>query len=182
MVADFTLKIFVFFRKNYHQWIGEEKERCKMGRLIEEWRDIKGYEGIYQVSNLGNIRSLDRMIKHFPKDYFQKGKILKPGQSTNGYLMVILMNHNKRKTRNVHRLVAEALLENSEGLEEINHKDEDKTNNRVDNLEWCDHKYNANYGNRNKKISIKARNRIGRQSVMYEHNGETRTYRIYLSK
>ena len=121
--------------------------------MIEEWRDIKGYEGIYQVSNLGNVCSLDRVIKHYPKDYFQEGKVLSPALSRNGYPMVILVNHNKRKTRNVHRLVAEAFIPNPNNLPQVNHKDENKTNNCVDNLEWCTQKYNLNYGTRNIKIS-----------------------------
>lgn len=129
-----------------------------MGRLIDEdasleqWKDIQGYEGLYQVSNKGRVRSIDRVIKHYPKDYFQKGRVLKSALSKNGYPMVILVNHNERKTRNVHRLVAETFIVNPNNFPEVNHKDEDKTNNSVENLEWCTRKYNANYGTRNMRI------------------------------
>lgn len=123
-----------------------------MARLIEVWKDINGYEGLYQISNLGNVRSVDRMIKHHPKDYFQKGRVLRPAPSRNGYLMVVLVNHNNRKTINVHRLVAEHFIDNPDKFEQVNHIDEDKNNNRVDNLEWCTAKYNANYGTRNMRI------------------------------
>lgn len=121
--------------------------------MIEEWKDIEGYEGVYQVSNFGNVRSCDRVIKHSPKDYFQKGGKLKSALSKNGYPMVVLVVHNKRKTINVHRLVAQAFIPNPDNLPQVNHKDEDKTNNNVANLEWCTHKYNVNYGTRNMKIS-----------------------------
>ena len=74
-----------------------------MGRLIEEWKDIQGYEGLYQVSNLGNVRSLDRIVKHYPKDYFQEGRVLKSALTKNGYPMVVLLNHNDRKTKKIHQ-------------------------------------------------------------------------------
>ena len=108
--------------------------------------------GLYQVSNLGNVKSLDRIVKHYPKDYFQEGRVLKSALTKNGYPMVILVNHNDRKTKMVHRLVAETFIDNPYNLPIINHKDEDKTNNRDNNLEWCTHKYNANYGTRNLRI------------------------------
>lgn len=123
-----------------------------ISRSEEKWKDIQGYEGLYQVSNLGNVRSVDRIIKHYPKDYFQEGRVLKSALTKNGYPMVILVNHNDRKTKMVHRLVAETFIDNPYNLPIINHKDEDKTNNRVNNLEWCTHKYNANYGTRNLRI------------------------------
>ena len=98
---------------------------------IEEFRDIPGYEGMYEVSNLGRIR--------------RNGKILKPSKSNWGYLKLVLFKNGTRKTVLVHRLVAYAFIPNPQNLPQINHKDEDKTNNSVDNLEWCDNKYNANY-------------------------------------
>lgn len=108
-----------------------------MNDEIEIWRDVAGYEGLYKVSNLGNVMSL----KH------KKPKLMKPGKYGNGYLFVILSNHNKSlKGNSIHRLVAQAFLPNPNNLPQVNHKDEDKTNNRVSNLEWCDAKYNLNYG------------------------------------
>lgn len=101
----------------------------------EEWRDVVGFEGLYLVSNLGNIfsKSKKRLLK------FKNNK---------GYYNVSLSKNGKPHHKIVHRLVAEAFIPNPEGFREINHKDEDKTNNHVDNLEWCDSKYNLNYGNR----------------------------------
>ena len=123
--------------------------------IIEEWRPVVGYEGLYEVSNIGRVRSLDRYVKGKGKSYFlHKGRVLSPGIKTEGYLIVRL----QRRMFYVHRLVTEAFLPNPDNLPEVNHKDEDKTNNRVENLEWCDHKYNMNYGTRNiraKETAIK---------------------------
>jgi len=98
---------------------------------IEEFRDVPGYEGTYEVSNLGRVR--------------RNGKILRPGKDKTGYLLVVLSKNGIRKTYKVHRLVAVAFLLNPQNLPMINHRDEDKTNNCIDNLEWCDSKYNINY-------------------------------------
>ena len=109
--------------------------------MNEEWRDIEGYEGIYQISSYGRVRSFK----------FNKTRILKPGIDTAGYEQVDLYKDRKRDTRRVHRLVAEAFIYNPDNLPFINHKDECKTNNRVSNLEWCTSKYNCNYGTRNER-------------------------------
>lgn len=108
--------------------------------MKEIWRDIEGYEG-YQVSNLGRVKSLK----------FGKEQILKVKKDR--YLRIGLCKDGKQKFYMVHRLVALAFLPNPENLPEINHIDEDKTNNRVENLEWCDRKYNINYGSHNKRKS-----------------------------
>lgn len=121
--------------------------------MEEEYRDIEGYEGLYQVSNLGNVKSLERM-KWNGRGY-QKvpERILKPRKNGYGYLQVNLNKEGKKSTYRVHRLVAEAFLENSENLPEVNHKDECKTNNNVSNLEWCTREYNINFGTRNKRVA-----------------------------
>lgn len=103
--------------------------------MIEEWKDIKEYEGLYQISNLGNVRSLK----------WGKKRILIP-QNIRGYSKVILCKDGKGKMYAIHRLVAQAFIPNPDNLPCVNHKDECKTNNTVDNLEWCDYKYNNNYG------------------------------------
>lgn len=119
--------------------------------MIEEWRPVEGYEGLYEVSNTGRVRSFDRYVKG--KSYrLHKGKVLSPGKNSRGYLSAVLSYNGKHKSITVHRLVAQAFLPNPDNLPEINHKDEDKTNNSVDNLEWCDHKYNNNYGSRKDKV------------------------------
>ena len=118
--------------------------------MIEEWRPIEGYEGLYEVSNTGRVRSLDRFIvDSLGHKRFYKGKVLIPVKSNLGYLFVGLYCNEKNKRYLVHRLVAQAFIENPDNLPEINHKDEDKTNNSVENLEWCTAKYNLSYGTRN---------------------------------
>jgi len=103
--------------------------------MQEIWKDIKGYEGKYQISNLGNVKS------------FLKGKeyLLKP-YSTRGYLSIGLWDGQKKQTVLIHRLVASAFIPNPNGYKEINHKDENKSNNNINNLEWCTREYNMSYG------------------------------------
>ena len=114
---------------------------------MEEWRDIEGYEGLYQISNKGRVKSLNyRMTR--------KEGILKPND-TQGYLQIRLCKNKNHKHYYVHRLVADAFIPNSNNLPEVNHKDEDKHNNCVDNLEWCTSQYNANYGTRNVRCGSK---------------------------
>lgn len=121
--------------------------------MQEIWKDIKDYEGLYQISNLGNVKVLDRKIKNNYNYFVRKEKILKLCVSKkDGYVYVCLTKNNKGKTVKVHRLVAKAFIPNPNNLPQVNHKDEDKTNNCVDNLEWCTSLYNNNYGTRNNKL------------------------------
>lgn len=120
---------------------------------MEIWKDIKNYEGLYQVSNLGNVRSLDHYASNGKKNILYKGRILKQTKhKKTGYLLATLCKNNKHKSILVHRLVAEVFINNKNKLPCINHKDENKENNCVTNLEWCTHKYNNNYGNNTKKL------------------------------
>ena len=122
---------------------------------IEIWKDYKDYEGLYQASNLGRMRSLDRWVKSKSGSVrLCKGKILKPFTTKNGYLQVCLWKNGKVKTFYVHRLVAEAFLPNPNNLTEVNHKDENKLNNNAENLEWCDREYNCNFGTRNERDAL----------------------------
>ena len=105
------------------------------------WKDIPGYEGHYQVSNTGEVRS----IKKHPV-------ILKADYQHNGYKRVYLWLGNRKKNCLVHRLVADAFIPNPFQLTDVNHIDEDKENNAVTNLEWCTHLYNMNYGSVKDKI------------------------------
>ena len=117
--------------------------------MIEEWRPVVGYEGLYEVSSYGRVRSLDRYDE---RNCFREGRILKLYTSRVGYLRVQLSLNSKKKMYLVHRLVAEAFIPNPDNLPEVNHLDEDKTNNRVENLEFCDRKYNINFGTRKDKV------------------------------
>lgn len=120
--------------------------------MEENFKDIAGYEGLYQISNLGNVRSLK----------FGKERILKTGD-IKGYLVVGLCKEGVQKNHLVHRLVAEAFIDNPNNLPEVNHKDEDKTNNHVTNLEWCDNIYNINYGTHTER-SVQSRRNNKKQS------------------
>ena len=104
----------------------------------ERWKDIDGYDGMYQVSDLGRVRS---------KKY-GRWKVIKQTKDKCGYLRIKLCKNGKKKTVNIHRLVASAFIENDNIFNtEINHINEDKTDNKVSNLEWCDRKYNNTYNN-----------------------------------
>lgn len=131
--------------------------------MKEIWKDIKGYENLYQVSNLGNVVSL-------------KGKtpiLMKPNRRR-GYLSVGLRIYNQPQKRfSIHRLVAKAFIPNPNNLPQVNHKDENKLNNRVDNLEWCTAKYNINYGT---TIDRRAKTQTNRKDqskpvLQYDKNG-----------
>lgn len=120
--------------------------------MNEVWKDVVGYEGLYEVSDLGNVRSLN-----WGKRGFAKNLYLKPHQ--HGYLQVELFKNGTRKMFMVHRLVAIAFIPNDNDLPLINHKDEDKKNNHVDNLEWCNNRYNVCYSlERHERIMPKTRN------------------------
>ena len=119
---------------------------------MEVWKDVVGYEGLYQVSNLGNVKSFDmeyEIIRNGTRIRMtRKGRVLKPLIRKHGYLGVQLHGKggNKRgfRTFSIHRLVAEAFISNPKQCGEVNHIDEDKQNNRVENLEWVTHKENMN--------------------------------------
>lgn len=130
---------------------------------LEFWEDKKDYKGHYQVSNFGRIKSIK----------FGKEIILKPGTNKNGYSYVILYKNGKVKKFTVHRLVAEAFIPNPYNLPEVNHKDENKQNNVASNLEWCDAKYNHNYGTINERIAAKNTNgKCSKKVYQYTLDGQ----------
>lgn len=122
--------------------------------MQEIWKDIAGYEGLYQVSNLGNVRSLERYNVNVG-EYQQRTRLLKQVSDKRGYKTVTLIKRKNRKTTTVHRLVAGAFLPNPDNLPQVNHKDENKKNNTVQNLEWCENNYNYNYGTRVERVTKK---------------------------
>lgn len=116
----------------------------------EIWKDIEGYEGLYQVSNMGRVRSLDR---EDAQGHRIKGKVLVVSSNGKGYRQINLWQYGDVKHKFIHRLVAIAFLDNPNNLPEVNHKDENKANNSVSNLEWCTRLYNMTYGTRNKRVA-----------------------------
>ena len=120
---------------------------------MEEWRPSVGYEGLYEVSSMGRVRSVERIVWNGRGYRTVQEKILKPKKAKGGYLQVHLNKDGKDKLYLVHRLVAIAFISNPDNLPQVNHKDENKENNCVSNLEWCSHEYNNNYGSRTQKTS-----------------------------
>ena len=124
----------------------------------EIWCPIKGYEGLYEVSDKGRVKSVG----------YGKERILKPGRNSRGYLQFCLWKNGEQKMYLVHRLVAQTFIPNPDNLPEVNHKDEDKENNSVQNLEWCDRKYNLNFGTRAQRQSEKCSKPV----LQYTKSGE----------
>lgn len=122
---------------------------------MEEWRDIEGFGNRFQISNLGRVRS----------NAWGKNSILKQSITTNGYLRIHVNYKHHHKYLLVHRLVAEAFIPNPGNLPQVNHKNEDKTDNRVENLEWCDAKYNSNYGTGRARCEKKKRKPVIQMSI-----------------
>ena len=137
----------------------------------EIWKDIEGYNGLYQISTLGRIKSLDRKV--FNNGTFQliKGKILNPCNNGNNYLYINLCKNSEIKRVAIHRLVAQAFIDNQNNFTQVNHKDENKINNCVDNLEWCSPKYNANYGTRNKRMKDNIIKKYSKKVIQYDLDG-----------
>lgn len=125
--------------------------------MQEQWKDIVGYENLYKISNLGRVKSLEKVVYvglNNSKKQTRKEKIKKLNTNKNGYLFTLLSKNGIKKYALIHKLVAQAFIPNPKNYNCINHKDENKQNNFFENLEWCSIRYNCNYGNRNKKISI----------------------------
>lgn len=132
------------------------KDYCSEGEIdIVRRKAVKGYEGYYEVDMYGNVYSIDRVVRVNDNgreyDKSVKGRKLKQSTQSKGYKVVPLTKDGETKSCYVHRIVAEAYIDNPYNLPFINHKDEDKTNNFVGNLEWCTEQYNSTYGNARKK-------------------------------
>lgn len=137
---------------------------------MEIWRDIKGYENLYQISNSGRIKSLTR-IDALGRELSER--ILIPDLTKKGYLLVKLGSRNGYKNYLVHRLVALAFVDNPCSYKFVNHKDENKLNNNFSNLEWCTNSYNHNYGTRNKRSTEHQKKRIVQMDM---NSNEIATY------
>lgn len=146
----------------------------------EEWRPIKGYIGIYEVSNLGRVRSLDHyVVDSIGREKLYRGAPVKAYFNAKvGYMYIDLHKNGSRKHMRLHRVVAGAFISNPNNYSEINHIDENTKNNTVGNLEWCSREYNCNYGNRNKhqiETNDRKNPRLRRQPVIATNisTGET---------
>lgn len=149
----------------------------------EVWKPIMGYKGFYEVSNLGNVRSIGRMVKNrWGGETYVKGKTMTQSVTAYGYKQVKLVKDGEVKSAKVHRLVAEAFISNPENLPCINHKDEVKTNNVVNNLEWCTSKYNTLYGTRVERCAKYQRENKGRPVDMYSLDGTFLQHYDYINE
>lgn len=119
--------------------------------MQEEFRPIVGYEGLYEVSNMGRVKSCTRKVWAGRGYRIIQEHFISPIDDTHGYLCVSLWKDNKQRHPKLHKIVAEAFIPNPNNLRDVNHLDENKYNNRVDNLEWSSHKDNINYGSRNER-------------------------------
>jgi hypothetical protein len=138
----------------------------KHRRIMEEkWMPIKGFEGIYEVSSLGRVKSLPRLDSRGNR---VPELIMKQRESNCGYSRVFLTLKGKQKPFSVHRLVAQAFIPNPNGFPQVNHKNENKSDNRAENLEWCTAKYNSCYGTR---ISRLSRN-LQKEIIQYTLDGK----------
>ena len=147
----FCLEYSVLFNLNFHN----------MNEENENWRDVVGYEGLYKVSNLGNVKNC------------LSGRILKSSNDKDGYKLINFRKNGVYKTYKVHRIVAQAFIPNPQNLPFVNHKDENKANNRVSNLEFCTNYYNIHYGTCIERISKKLINRkdLSKSVFQYDKNG-----------
>ena len=144
-------------------------------QVEEIWKDIPGYNGRYQASNLGRVRSTDKIVlKRNGASEIYKGKVLRLFEATGGYMYVTIAKEpNKFHARRLHRVIAETFIPNPQNLPQINHINEDKKDNRVENLEWCTGKYNANYGHRIEKFALSMKNNstLSKEVNQYDLNG-----------
>ena len=127
--------------------------------MEEIWKPVKDFEGYYEVSNLGRVRSVDRVVLDKVRncERLLKGRIIIQSDNGHGYKRVVFCKEHKLINKYVHRMVAETFIPNPDNLPQVNHKDEDKSNNAVSNLEWCSEVYNTNYGTgiQRKSMSIR---------------------------
>lgn len=133
--------------------------------MEEIWKNVKGYEGLYEISNLGNVKSLSRQHWNGVSWWTSKDRILVPrtSKNKNHYYSVQLVKNGIKRNTNIHRIVAEHFIPNTENKPMVNHINEDKLDNRAENLEWCDGIYNATYGN------MKGVNQNKRKLVKFTH-------------
>lgn len=142
--------------------------------MKEVWKDIEGYEGLYQVSNTGRVKHLPYTLNNISGSHYMDERILKQNPNNSGYLMVGLYKNKKGLNKTVHRLVAKAFVENKKGLLEVNHRNEIKTDNRAENLEWVTHRQNSTHGTKIKRTIKTFKERginVGENNPMFGKTG-----------
>lgn len=140
---------------------------------VETWRPVVGWEDLYEISDHGQVRSVEcdtiRYKKGKPTTYHKRQQLRKQKRAANGYMLVCLHRDSTEKTCLVHRLVAEAFIPNPDNLPEVNHKDTCKSNNNIENLEWCDRLYNVNYADAREKHTQAVSHPIEQLTLQGEH-------------
>ena len=154
-----------------------------MGGIMkkEYWKPVVGYEGLYEVSNWGRVKSLRRLITNQYNSFYIEEKILKNWKNSKGYCLVTLSKNGTYKKFQVHRLVALHFLPNPSNLPEVNHKDENPQNNIVSNLEWCDRLYNVRYGTGIERQKKKQLNDIKKSKPVLQYDLEGNLIREWKS-
>ena len=149
-----------------------------MNNIEEEWRDIEGYVGIYQVSNLGRVKSLDRMrTTKTGRKSFIKGRVITPEKSKDGYVSIKLNNNGMSKKKILHRIVAKAFIPNPENKPYVNHIDYDRTNAKASNLEWCTPKENVHHSRHRMYNPV-----TGKYGGEHPHSIDTEVFEVCIRK
>lgn len=147
---------------------------------METWKNVKGYEGLYQISNKGNVKSLRKWDVN-AKKFINSEHIMKPTNNGNGYLIVSFKVNGQRKNKYIHRLVAEAFIDNPNNENYVNHKDFNTQNNEVGNLEWCSQKENIKHSTINmKKPKSITHSNTGEKYISFRASNNT--YRVTINK
>lgn len=168
-----SANIFIIFLAflNYYPY------SCTNDLIMEIWKDIKGYEGLYQVSNEGRVKSCDRVIVTNNTIRNYKGRIIKVGRKPDGYIICQLYNTGKVGRFRVHRLVAEAFIDNPDGKEHVDHINGIKSDNRACNLRWCTQKENNNF----ELYREKQKNKINCSKKVYQYTLDNQLVNTYPS-
>ena len=160
--AHVSARTYTHVHERQQQQQRENNNKTKGEREMEEqWKPIAGYEGLYEVSNLGRVKSIARLVP-YPngKGHNYPERIRRINTDRAGYKYVDLWKDGKGRSAKVHRLVAQTFIPNPSHLPEVNHINEDKTDNRAENLEWCTAEYNSNFGTRKERATAKTKRAV----------------------